>query len=100
MEKSFIYPLRYTNTFRGRDLVPGAGDPEWIKTSLSHNDTRLRGILGKKMARGDLATVRWILSESPLSPTQVELLNASPARPDPWIVFSEAGNLQWECEIA
>ena len=65
MEKSFIYPLRYTNTFRGPDPVPGAGDPERIKTSPSVNDTRLQRILGKKMARGDLATVRWILSVSP-----------------------------------
>ena len=32
----------------------------------------------------------------PLS--QVELLNASSAWPDPGIVFSEAGNLRWKCE--
>lgn len=37
--------------YRG-DIVPGAVNPERIKPSLSLNDTRLQGTLGKKMARG------------------------------------------------
>ena len=42
----------FMNVLHMGGIVPGAVDPERIKPSLSLNDTRLQGTLGKKVARG------------------------------------------------
>lgn len=71
VEKSFIYSSRYINTFYVAGTIPGAWD-KWP---------------------GMLATGHTGIVSKCCSLIQMELQNASPAQPDPGIVFTEAGNL-------